>query len=60
MSDTHPTEFDRLSGLVERVTYHNEENGYCVLRLNVKGERDLITLIGHAPTVSPHTRQFNL
>jgi exodeoxyribonuclease V alpha subunit len=46
-------EFDHLAGLIERVTFHNEQNGFCVLRLLVKGERDLITLIGHAPTVSP-------
>jgi exodeoxyribonuclease V alpha subunit len=45
--------FDHLSGLVERVTFHNENNGFCVLRLKVKGERDLITLIGHTPTVAP-------
>ena len=24
-----------LAGLVERVTYHNEENGFCVLRINL-------------------------
>jgi hypothetical protein len=35
------------------VTFHNADSGFCVLRLNVKGERDLITLIGHAPTVTP-------
>ncbi|MBP6708691.1 MAG: ATP-dependent RecD-like DNA helicase [Candidatus Accumulibacter sp.] len=46
-------ELDRLAGLVERVTFHNEQNGFCVLRLKVKGERELITLIGHAPVVSP-------
>ncbi|MBK8893147.1 MAG: ATP-dependent RecD-like DNA helicase [Propionivibrio sp.] len=39
--------------MVERVTFHNEQNGFCVLRLKVKGERELITLIGHAPAVSP-------
>jgi len=44
---------DRLAGLVERVTFHNEQNGFCVLRLKVKGEHELITLIGHAPAVSP-------
>jgi exodeoxyribonuclease V alpha subunit len=32
-------ELDRLAGLVERVTFHNEQNGFCVLRLKVKGER---------------------
>ncbi len=46
-------ELDRLSGLVERVTFHNAQNGFCVLRLKVKGERELITLVGHAPAVSP-------
>ena len=53
MPDTPAAELDRLAGLVERVTFHNEQNGFCVLRLKVKGERELITLIGHAPIVSP-------
>lgn len=44
---------DRLSGLVERVTFHSEANGYCVLRLKVKGEQDLISVIGYAPSVTP-------
>jgi len=53
MTNSPATELDHLAGLVERVTYHNEQNGYCVLRLKVKGERELITLIGHTPAVSP-------
>lgn len=44
--------FERLSGLVERVTFHNADSGFCVLRLKVKGERELVTLVGHAPAVS--------
>lgn len=44
---------ERLAGLVERVTFHNADSGFCVLRLKVKGERDLITLVGHAPSVTP-------
>jgi exodeoxyribonuclease V alpha subunit len=44
---------DHLAGLVERVTFHNAETGFCVLRLKVKGERELITLVGHTPTVGP-------
>lgn len=44
---------ERLSGLIERVTFHSELNGYCVLRLKVKGEQDLVTVIGHAPSVTP-------
>ena len=26
-----------LAGLVERVTFHNEENGFCVLRVKARG-----------------------
>jgi exodeoxyribonuclease V alpha subunit len=44
---------DRLAGLVERVTFHNADSGFCVLRLKVKGERELITLVGHTPSVAP-------
>ena len=45
-----PTE--NLVGLVERVTFHNEDNGFCVLRLKARGQRDLITVIGHAAMIS--------
>jgi exodeoxyribonuclease V alpha subunit len=41
-----------LAGLVDRVTYHNAENGFCVLRLRARGHRDLVTLVGHAAVVS--------
>ncbi len=41
-----------LAGLVERVTFHNEENGFCVLRVKARGHKDLITTIGHAATIS--------
>ena len=46
-------DLDRLAGLIERVTFHNADSGFCVLRLKVRGERDLITLVGHAPAVTP-------
>ena len=41
-----------LSGLVERVTFHNAETGFCVLRVKVRGQRDLATVVGHAALVS--------
>jgi exodeoxyribonuclease V alpha subunit len=41
-----------LAGLVERVTFHNEENGFCVLRLKARGQRDLITVVGHVAMIS--------
>src|SRR5260221_3634276 len=47
------TDREPLSGLVERVTYHNADNGFCVLRLKVRGHRDLVTLVGSAASVAP-------
>jgi hypothetical protein len=41
-----------IAGLVERVTFHNDENGFCVLRVKARGKRDLITVVGHAATIS--------
>lgn len=45
-----PTE--ALAGLAERVTFHNAENGFCVLRVKVRGQRDLVTVVGHAAMIS--------
>lgn len=39
-----------LAGLVERVTFHNAENGFCVLRAKARGQRDLV--LGHAAMIS--------
>jgi exodeoxyribonuclease V alpha subunit len=41
-----------LAGLVERVTYHNAENGFCVLRTKVRGHRDIVTVVGHAAIIA--------
>jgi exodeoxyribonuclease V alpha subunit len=43
---------DALSGLVERVTFHSEDSGFAVLRVKVKGHRDLVTVVGSVPTVT--------
>ena len=43
---------EALAGLVERVTFHNPENGFCVLRVKARGQRDLITVVGHAAMIS--------
>jgi len=42
-----------LSGLVERVTFHSAETGFCVLRLKVRGHRELVTVLGSAASVQP-------
>ena len=41
-----------LAGLVERVTFHNSENGFCVLRAKARGHRDVVTVVGHAATIA--------
>ena len=43
---------DALSGLVERVTFHNAENGFCVLKVKVEHHRDLVAVLGTLPAVS--------
>src|SRR5438105_1317628 len=51
----HPSENqlqEVLAGLVERVTYHNAVSGFCVLRARARGHRDVVTVIGHAATIS--------
>ncbi|CAK0775253.1 hypothetical protein CCP2SC5_690003 [Azospirillaceae bacterium] len=42
---------DSLAGLVERVTFHSPETGFCVLRVKTRGHRDLITVVGSAASV---------
>ncbi|MHB8969910.1 MAG: SF1B family DNA helicase RecD2 [Pirellulaceae bacterium] len=43
---------ETLTGLIERVTYHNPENGYAVLKVQVKGRQDLVTVVGNTTSVS--------
>ena len=43
---------ESLSGLIERVTFFNEDNGFAVLKVKAKGHRDLVTVIGSLPSVS--------
>ncbi len=50
---TVDTPTEHLAGTVERVTFHSEETGFCVLRVKVRGHRDLVTVVGTAPTITP-------
>lgn len=47
-----PSNREMLAGLVERVTYQNADNGFCVIRVKARGHRDLVTLVGHAATIA--------
>ncbi len=42
-----------LQGTLERITYVNEENHYVVARLKVPGRRELATIVGNLPSVTP-------
>ena len=52
MSTATSAEREAFGGLVERVTYHNAENGFCVLRVKARGQRDLVTVVGAAAAIS--------
>src|SRR3954469_20037818 len=41
-----------VTGLIERVTFHSEETGFAVLRVQVEGRRELVTVVGSLPSVS--------
>lgn len=43
---------ETLAGLVERVTFHNEENGFAVLKVKARGRRNLVAVVGHAASIS--------
>jgi len=43
---------ETLVGSVERVTFHNEENGFAVLKVKSRGKRDLVPVVGHVASIS--------
>ena len=42
-----------VSGIIERVTYHNADTGFAVLKVKVKGRRDPATVLGRIAAVAP-------
>jgi len=50
ITSQQPTEV--LAGSIERVTFHNAESGFCVLRIKARGHRELVTVVGHAAEIS--------
>ena len=59
MKPSHPDSStaaqERLKGTVERVTFHSEDTGYCILKVLPEGgrTRQVVTVIGNAPHVVP-------
>ena len=43
----------RVAGTVERVTFHSEDTGFCVLRVNAARRREPVTVVGTAASVGP-------
>src|SRR5262245_52590994 len=43
---------EQLSGTIERVTYHNPETGWAVLRVQARGRRGVTTVVGNAVSVT--------
>ncbi|MFZ5986655.1 MAG: ATP-dependent RecD-like DNA helicase [Bacillota bacterium] len=41
-----------LSGVVERITFINEENGFSVIKIKSKGFSDLVTVVGNMASVN--------
>jgi exodeoxyribonuclease V alpha subunit len=41
---------ETLSAQIERVTFHNPETGWAVLRVQARGRRGLVTVVGHLPS----------
>jgi exodeoxyribonuclease V alpha subunit len=44
-------EDETISGVIERITFHNEDNGYVVLRVTAPKHRDVVTVVGTLPSV---------
>lgn len=44
---------ESVAGLVEHVTFHQPESGFCVLKVKVPGYADFVSVIGQASQVSP-------
>jgi exodeoxyribonuclease V alpha subunit len=44
---------ERLSGLVERVVFHNATTGFCVLRVKLAEQREPATFVGECARVAP-------
>lgn len=43
---------ETLSGIIERITFHNPDNGFVVLRVQARGQRGLVAVIGNCPSVT--------
>lgn len=45
-------DLEALDGVVDKISYINEENGYTVGRLKVPRQKQLVTIAGHLPAIN--------
>lgn len=43
---------ENLRGLIERITFHNPESGFAVLKVKVRDRKDLVTVVGSTASVT--------
>lgn len=54
MSDSpHEEKSSTLHGSIERITFHNPENGFCVLKVKVPTKEELVVVVGNAHLITP-------
>src|SRR3954469_18754139 len=41
-----------VAGPVERVTFHSDTSGFCVLQVRARGYRRSVTVVGHVATIA--------
>ncbi len=43
---------ETLEGLVELITFHSEETGFCVLKVKARGHREMVAVVGKVPRIA--------
>jgi len=51
--NSHKNISGKLQGLVERITFTSEEDGYSVIKVRAPGHRDLVTAVGNFVSLCP-------
>ncbi len=42
-----------LTGQIERITFFNEENNFAICKIKVRGEQNLVTVVGNLINPTP-------
>lgn len=56
MASTKNNVLESLSGSIERITFHSEDTGFCVFKIKIKQQADLITVVGSLAAI--HAGEF--